>query len=196
MAEYLKDLNASRAYKDAGYTARGSVADSAASRLLKNVKVKAAIAQGLHDQVTKLELSAERVLRESARLAFLDIRTLYTATGDLKPMSEWDDAAGAAVEGIETEATYEVIDGERVQTGVRKKVKLWNKPSQLTLLAKHLKLLQESQPAPIVNIQIVVRTSLAEALQHAYTIRDASTTGPRALANGSGPPPGPDAAGG
>jgi hypothetical protein len=49
-----------------------------------------------------------------------------------------------------------------------KKVKLWDKPGQLALLAKHLKLLQEDVPQTVVNIQINVRTSLAEALQHAY----------------------------
>jgi hypothetical protein len=63
---------------------------------------------------------------------------------------------------------YEPVDGQMVPAGVLKKIRLWSKPSQLTLLAKHLKLLQEDAPKTIVNVQINVRTSLAEALQHAY----------------------------
>lgn len=168
VAEYVKDLNASQAYQRAGYKARGNIADVNASRLLRNAKVADAVRQRTASQLKKIDITADRVLEESARLAFLDVRQLYEDDGSLKPVSQWPDHIAAAVAGIETVQQYEYVDGVKVPTGTVKKVKLWDKPGQLALLAKHLKLLQEDVPQTVVNIQINVRTSLAEALQHAY----------------------------
>ena len=42
--EYLVDLNATAAYKRAGYSGKGNVAEAAASQLLSNVKVAHAVA--------------------------------------------------------------------------------------------------------------------------------------------------------
>ena len=169
---YLKTLNATESYKNAGYSAQGNVAEAAASRLLRNVKVEAAIAKVLGKQVRKLEVSAEKVLQEAARIAFLDIRCIYEDDGTLKPVSQWPDEVAAAVAGIESVQQYTYHDGQKIPVGVLKKIKLWDKPSQLALLAKHLKLLHDETPNTIVNVQVNVSTSLAEALHHAY--RDAT----------------------
>ena len=45
--EYLIDLNATAAYKRAGYEAKGKAAGAAASRLLSHGKVAAAVKQAL-----------------------------------------------------------------------------------------------------------------------------------------------------
>jgi phage terminase small subunit len=169
--EYLQDLNATRAYKAAGYSAQGHVAESAASRLLRNVEVASAVEKVLGRLTKKLEISADRVLQESARLAFFDIRKLYAADGSLKPMQDWDDDTAAAVSSVETvEQLY--ADGTP-SAALIKKLRTWSKPGQLTLLARHLKLLHEEPAQSVVNILVNVQTSLEEALSRAYRRLDA-----------------------
>ena len=60
--EYLIDLNATAAYKRAGYTAEGNSAEAAASRLLSNVKVAEAIQKAMDARSKKVGVDAEYVL--------------------------------------------------------------------------------------------------------------------------------------
>ena len=66
-AEYLKDCNATQAAIRAGYAAKN--ADVTGSRLLGNVGVAAAVAAGQKRVASKLDLSAEKVLADIARIA-------------------------------------------------------------------------------------------------------------------------------
>ena len=70
VAEYLIDANATQAAIRCGYHAQ--TAHVQGSRLLRNVKVKAAIRRAQARTLGKLELTAERVLQELARVAVLD----------------------------------------------------------------------------------------------------------------------------
>ena len=67
--EYLIDLNASAAYKRAGYAAKGNAAESSAVRLLRNAQVKAAIAAAMEKRADELEISAKYVLESIKRVA-------------------------------------------------------------------------------------------------------------------------------
>lgn len=60
--EYLIDLNASAAYKRAGYKATGASADVCASQLLRHTKVAKIIQSAMDKRAQKLEISAEYVL--------------------------------------------------------------------------------------------------------------------------------------
>jgi len=60
--EYLIDLNASAAYQRAGYKCTGDNADSAAARLSADVRVKAAIAEGMAARSARTAISAAYVL--------------------------------------------------------------------------------------------------------------------------------------
>lgn len=164
--EYLKDLNGRAAYERSGYKARGAVADAAAARLLAHVRVRAAIKRVLGEQTKRYDISADKVLQESARLAFFDARQLYNEDGSLKPVSAWPDEVAAAVSGIES---IERTTPEGLPAGITKKVHLWSKPSQLLLLAKHLRLLHEDKtPSTVINVTVAVQ-SLSGALTRAYS---------------------------
>lgn len=67
VAEYLKDLNATQAAIRAGYSAK--TAHSCGPRLLEHAGVASAIAQGQSKVTAKLELSAEKVLADIARIS-------------------------------------------------------------------------------------------------------------------------------
>lgn len=135
--EYLIDLNATAAYKRAGYSGSGRVAENAASRLLGNVGVASAIKNAMDSRASKLEITAERVLQEVARIAFFDVRKVYDAAGNLKPPADWDDDTAAAMAGIDVTEEFTGRGEDRQSAGFTKKVKSWDKVSALTLAMRH-----------------------------------------------------------
>jgi phage terminase small subunit len=165
--EYLVDLNATQAAMRSGYSPRAAYAIGVEN--LKKPQIRAELQKAQALQLSNAEVSAKRVLQEAARLAFVDVRKLYAADGTLLPLSAWDDDTAAAVASLEVIDQFDYIDGEKVPTGKLKKVRLWSKPEQLTLLAKHLRLLQDdTSKETTVNIQVNIHTSLSEALTRAY----------------------------
>jgi len=67
--EYLIDLNASAAYKRAGYVATGNAAEVNAIRLLRNAQVKVTIAAAMEKRANELEISAKYILESIKRVA-------------------------------------------------------------------------------------------------------------------------------
>jgi phage terminase small subunit len=61
--EYLIDLNATAAYKRAGYKSIGNAAEAGASRLLSNAKVQQYVQQRMADRTKRTELSQDYVLK-------------------------------------------------------------------------------------------------------------------------------------
>lgn len=137
VAEYLIDGNATRAAIAAGFAENSAHVTGA--RLLKSPKVAAAIAAGQARRAQKLEISAERVLAELAKLAFYDPRDLFDERGRMKPMTELDDITRAAIAGLDTE-TREIQGEGPTQRTVVKKVKLADKGLNLERLGRYLKL--------------------------------------------------------
>jgi phage terminase small subunit len=88
----------------AGFSAH--TAASQASRLLKDVKVQAAIKERRDALLSKLELTTEAVLRSLAQAVFFDPRKLYRADGSLKDVHEMDDDTAMALAGLEVTEDY------------------------------------------------------------------------------------------
>jgi phage terminase small subunit len=139
--EYLIDLNATRAAIAAGYSQK--TAEAAASRLLRNVKVRAEIDKQIAERSERLEISADRVLQELARLAFLDPRRFFDADGIARPITALDDDTARALAGMDVEELFEGRGDDRRQIGVVRKYKLADKKAALELLGKHLGLFVE-----------------------------------------------------
>ncbi|WON72881.1 terminase small subunit [Nitrosospira sp. Is2] len=151
-AEYCVDLNATAAYRRAGYNARGNAAEACASRLLSNAKVQQAIREKERIAASRLEVTAENVLREASALAFSDIRRLFNVDGSPKSIQELDDATAAAISSIEVGE----MRSEGKVIGRVCKIKLWDKNSAQERLFKHLGLFRkENNPQSTAsNIQI------------------------------------------
>lgn len=132
--EYLRDLNATQAAIRAGYSKRS--AEMQASRLLRNDKVKKFLETNSKKIADKLEISAERVLNELAKLAFYDARKMFDDDGNPIHISRLDDNAAASIVGVE------VVTRGNDDHGYADimKVKLADKKGALELLGKHLKL--------------------------------------------------------
>lgn len=136
VGEYLIDGNATRAAMAAGFGAAGAHVQG--TRLLRNVKVAAAIAAGQARRAQKLEITAERVLGELAKLAFYDVGELFDEKGNILPVHRMDEMSRAAIAGMETE-TRDVPGGGPSRCVIRK-VKLADKGLNLERLGRYLKL--------------------------------------------------------
>jgi len=135
VAEYLIHMNATRAAKTCGYHPK------MAAQLLAKPSIKAAIATGTAKQLEKAELTAQMVKDRLRLLAFQDIRQLFDADGNLRPVHELTDDAAAMVGGIEV-----IIKNAEAGDGVTDrvhKIKVVDPVKPLEMLAKHFKLLTE-----------------------------------------------------
>jgi phage terminase small subunit len=94
------DLNATAAYKRAGYKSKGRAAENAASRLLVNVGIAHAIQTELSKREKRSAATVDRLELELERLALADVRKLFDSDGALKPVTEWDDDLAAAIAGL------------------------------------------------------------------------------------------------
>lgn len=129
VAEYLVDLNATQAAIRAGYSAK--TARQIAAQNLAKLNVEAEIEKAMQKRMERTEVTADKVVKELARLAFADMRS-YTVWGpdgvrwvESEELSEDDSAAV-------TEVTLTPN-----QYGQSLKIKLGHKDSALRLLAEH-----------------------------------------------------------
>lgn len=137
--EYLIDLNATRAYKVAYPNCKkDETAKSAGSRLLTNVNVQNYISEKMKEREKRTEVTQDMVIKELAKIAFLDIRKLYTENGQLKNVADIDDDTAGAISSLETLEEYEGYGDEREKIGDTQKVKLLDKTKALELLGRHL----------------------------------------------------------
>jgi phage terminase small subunit len=99
--EYLLDMNASAAARRAGYGDRS--ADRHGSFLTRRPNVAAAIEARLAERRARLQVNAERVIAELARIAFVDIGRIMDWTkkdSALKPSGEISPDDRAAIQEI------------------------------------------------------------------------------------------------
>lgn len=133
--EYLIDLNATQAAIRAGYSE-----DSAGAIGHENLK-KPDIQEYVSARQKELQeatgITQKRVLEEYAKIAFFDIRSIYTVDGGLKNIRDLDDSSAGAIASVES--YEEKTGGEDVEAiGVTRKVKLHDKVRALSDLGRHL----------------------------------------------------------
>jgi len=136
--EYLIDLNATQAAIRAGYSAR--TANEQGARLLANVSVRSAIELAQADRAERTQVNADWVLTRLHDSAIADLADIYSATGELKPMTEWPMIwRTGLVAGIETSMERDGEDGDgRPQYVSVRKVKLADRTKLVELLGKHV----------------------------------------------------------
>lgn len=137
VAEYLVDLNATQAATRAGYSAK--TANEQGARLLAKVSVRFAIEQAMKARSDRTEITQDRVLAEYAKLAFLDPRRFYDASGGLIPVPLLPADVAAALSGMEvTTGRAGKDDGEGQGLVDVTKIKFVDKKGALDSVARHL----------------------------------------------------------
>jgi phage terminase small subunit len=134
--EYLIDLNATQAAIRAGYSPKS--AHSIATENLQKPAVRAHIDQALAEQSRRTGVTADRVVRELARVAFAnsqDVIDFDSAT--IKPDATRDDTA--AISSVKVK-TIPMPDGD----GVEREIKMADKLKALELLGRRLGLFTDN----------------------------------------------------
>ena len=135
--EYLKDLNATRAYKKVYKNIKNE--DTAAtngSRMLRNAKVMEEIQKRMDERSKRTEITQDKVLKEIAKLAFTD-RTEIVSVGIreinnkryqtviIKNFRELSEEQKACISGV-----------KETKNGIE--ITFYNKEKALELLGRHL----------------------------------------------------------
>jgi|GEM_PF-3749409 Phage terminase, small subunit len=94
--EYIIDFNAKQAMVRAGYSKNGAAVEG--SRLLTKPNIQSVIQALVLDQTRRLDLTAERVMTEVARVSFFNPKRMFDEDGKLKKPKDWhiDDAPAVA----------------------------------------------------------------------------------------------------
>ncbi|MCI8810368.1 MAG: terminase small subunit [Oscillibacter sp.] len=132
VAEYLVDLNATAAAIRAGYSKK--TAEVIGYENLRKPQIEAAINQAIQEREKRTEITQDMVLRETAKLAFFDIRKMFDKNGKPLDISKLDDATAAALVGLDVQ---DVTDQDGDYVGYVKKYKMADKVKALELLGKH-----------------------------------------------------------
>ena len=108
---------------------------------MQNAEIAAAIEVGASRQLASADLTATRTLEEIRRLAFSDCRGLFNEAGNLRGLHELTPEQSASIASVEV-----IIKNAKAgdnQTDTIYKVRQWDKPKALEMLAKHFALLTE-----------------------------------------------------
>ena len=132
--EYALDFNGTQSYLRAYPDSSEKAAAVGASRLLRNAKVQRTLGRLLQRRQEAVEVSAESVLTEVSKLAFADVRELVDDDGNLRQLRDLPPEVAASL------ASFSLTDRDG-QTALSS-VRLADRTSALSLLAKHLGMLQ------------------------------------------------------
>lgn len=137
--EYLIDLNGTQAAIRAGYSPK--TANQQASRLLANANIRAYIDRKLAERSRRTGINADRVLRELARVAFVNAADLIDdGSGLIRDEAKADDTAAISSVRVKTIPT----DAGDI---VEREIKLTDKNKALDMLCRHLGLYADRNAA-------------------------------------------------
>lgn len=154
--EYLVDFNATQAAIRAGYSE--NTASEIGSENLGKPHIQTFIQESIKERQTRTEITADKVLKEYAKIAFFDIRSIYNESNSLKPIADLDDTAGSVIAGVEVDEIFEGSGKDKIYLGNTVKVKLNNKINALDSIAKHLGMFEKdnAQKQILVAPQIIL----------------------------------------
>ena len=133
--EYMIDLNGTQAAIRAGYSP--DTAYSIASELLKNPEVRARIDAEMATRSRRTGINADRVIRELARVAFVNAPDVLDVTNaTVKAGATADDTAVIASVKVKRKSGADFEEVER-------EIRLADKLKALEILSKHLGMLTD-----------------------------------------------------
>ncbi len=149
--EYLVDRNGTRAALAAGYGAKSKgkkaakIAGVQATRMLVKPSIKAAIEAGTEKHLKKADLTAQMVLDEIRKLAFVNTTEAFNPDGTMKALTDLPEDVQAAMASLEVDEIFAGRGKNRVKVGHTRKFKAFDKVRSLEMLAKYYKLLTDVQ---------------------------------------------------
>ncbi len=148
--EYLVDLNATQAAIRAGYSKK--CASEQGYDLLRKPQIQTAIAEAMKKRADRTEITQDRVIRELARIAFLDPADLLEDDGSIKLVKDMPEDARRVIAGMEVSEIFDNAAGDQKQAiGLLKKIKVCDKIRALELTGKHLGMFEDKLNIPGVE---------------------------------------------
>jgi len=155
VAEYLANgLNATQAAISAGYSQKSAA--SIGEENLRKPEISTAVATRTKEMMDKLDVTADRVIQEIAKIAFFDPRKLFNGDGSLKLISEIDDHSAASLAGLEVCELFEGAGGQKHAYGLLKKVRLADKSKSLEMLGRYFNLFSGDREDPEDRITTMI----------------------------------------
>jgi hypothetical protein len=111
----------------------------------------------------RLEVTADVVLQEIAKMAFFDARRLFNSDGSLKLISEIDDHSSASLASLEVRELFDGTGNQKHAYGLLRKVKLADKAKSLEMLGCYLKLF--SLDRCVLRLQVGLEDANVKPLQ-------------------------------
>lgn len=138
--EYLLDLDATTAYKRAGYHAKGHAAQVNGSRLRARPEIAALIAERLKARQAQTGITEARVLSELELLAFsdLDHYVVDEETGNVKLADGAPAGAMRALQAIKRKVITRIKGPFEREVTREVEIRLWDKPGPLKLAGQHV----------------------------------------------------------
>lgn len=136
--EYLVDLNASAAARRAGYSPR--TADRMGHENLKKPEIAASVQAAMDERAKRLEVTADRVVQELAKVGFANLLDYFQLTSEGEPFIDLSDITpeqAAALAELQVEDFVEGR-GDDARQVRRVKIKVADKLRALDQLAQHL----------------------------------------------------------
>lgn len=169
-AEYVVDLNATKAAKRAGYSPK--TAHTQGSRLLKDAEVSAKVEVKQRAIAERLEITADMVVRELALIGFSNMLDYIRTTDDgdaYTDLSALTRDQAAAIQEV-TIDTYQEHDPDGPEANSKRTVKkmrfkLSDKRAALVDIGKHLGLFRE----PMDDVADGIASLIAEGRRRATT---------------------------
>ena len=168
--EYIKDCNATQAYIRAGYKVSAGVARRNAARLLTKADIQAYIQELQKARSSRVEIDADRVLKEYARIAFSNVTDVLSFDGGgvtIKDSKDLSQDVTAALDSIECVT----IDSE-ASSRTAVKVKMHSKIIALGAIAKLIGMDKEAMIKGVIAM--------------GYDVSDPRTGEKVAIGNGDG----------
>lgn len=130
---YIINFNATASARDAGY-AEGSA--HAKGLELKNHPICARYIELLmQNRLTRLEISADRVVTELAKIGFFNIKSIYDDDGNLIPIKDLPPNVSAGISKIKEKVL--MTDNETMAKVLEREYQFHNKVEALRDLGKH-----------------------------------------------------------
>jgi hypothetical protein len=163
------------------------VARHPAARRTSDPVLAAAIQRKTAERLAAADITAGKVMHAIGRIAFADIRRAFDDQGGMVPINQLDDDTAMAISSVDVETKVErtQAQGMRSVTSV-KKLRMSDRMSALTLLAKHFKLVgDEGDGVNAIASALADRLDQAQKRMHgtapAQPIEDAVIREPRAV---------------
>lgn len=162
--EYLKDYNATRAAKRAGFSPVSAHVEGCLA--LKKPKVIAHIRQRQAALAKKYEVTQERIVAELAKIGFSTMGDYMRVTPDGQPYIDLSDLQEAEAAALSEITVDDYVDGrgDNARDVKRVKIKLHDKKGALVDLAKHLGMFAKNgDEGDDTELKIVVEGGLPDA---------------------------------